>query len=532
MPLCRGDFVGAGIVALLALAAYVPTLAPGLLRADSGEFQTLAVTLGYTHPTGYPVYLLLAKAATFLPVGDVPYRVNLLSALMAAAAVAVMVLLGKLLTGRRWVALAGGLALAFSPTFWSQAIIAEVYTMALLFMLLVLLSLGLWQATGGRRWLFAGACLGGASIGVHITVSFMAPAAVLFVLLHRRRIANTATAVAGAAAGVAVTLAAFALADPPDNPCSYFNTVIDPCRSEWNLAPEDTDGFLERVYLSLSAPQFQSLMSSQTLGRTWEKVIQYVQNVPREIPPLWLPAAAGGLFWLGRRNGKMTALLLLASAAHLLYYLQLDGVVYPMYIPTYAVIALFGVTGLAWAEDACRALAIRYGTRPHSPAAFDRICAAVAIAAVGWPMLFADAWDREGRRAFWLPPEERDWPGVGYSEEYQRELREVLSKLEDDAIVFTGWCHLYPYYYVAHLEQGRTDMRFFLDYHDGARRPVLADSAVELVKQTKRETPERQIYFTHEPRQIAALYEFELAHEGVERLYRVGKPSVADGATE
>ena len=53
--------LGLGVaVAVVALVVYVLTLAPGLLRADSGELQTLAVTLGYAHPTGYPVYLLLA----------------------------------------------------------------------------------------------------------------------------------------------------------------------------------------------------------------------------------------------------------------------------------------------------------------------------------------------------------------------------------------------------------------------------------------------------------------------------------------
>ena len=50
-------------MALGAMVGYVPTLAPGLLRADSGEFQTLAVTLGYSHPTGYPVYLPMIDKA-------------------------------------------------------------------------------------------------------------------------------------------------------------------------------------------------------------------------------------------------------------------------------------------------------------------------------------------------------------------------------------------------------------------------------------------------------------------------------------
>ena len=59
------------------LALYVRTLAPSLLYGDSAEFQTIAYTLGIGHPTGYPVYILLANLFTFLPVADIAYRVKM-----------------------------------------------------------------------------------------------------------------------------------------------------------------------------------------------------------------------------------------------------------------------------------------------------------------------------------------------------------------------------------------------------------------------------------------------------------------------
>ena len=66
---------------------YIRTLAPSLLFGDSAEFQTIAYTLGMGHPTGYPIYILLAKLFTIIPVGDVAYRVNLFSAFCAALTV-------------------------------------------------------------------------------------------------------------------------------------------------------------------------------------------------------------------------------------------------------------------------------------------------------------------------------------------------------------------------------------------------------------------------------------------------------------
>src|SRR5690242_19744659 len=76
-------------------ALYVRTLAPSLLLGDSAEFQILSSTLGIAHPPGYPIYLLIGKLFTWLPVGSVAYRVNLLSASAAAIAVALLYLVAR-----------------------------------------------------------------------------------------------------------------------------------------------------------------------------------------------------------------------------------------------------------------------------------------------------------------------------------------------------------------------------------------------------------------------------------------------------
>jgi hypothetical protein len=66
--------IGVAFVCFIAgFMLYVRTLAPFLLRGDSAEFQTLAYTLGITHPTGYAIYLLFAKMfITLLPIGSRP----------------------------------------------------------------------------------------------------------------------------------------------------------------------------------------------------------------------------------------------------------------------------------------------------------------------------------------------------------------------------------------------------------------------------------------------------------------------------
>ncbi|MEZ4733779.1 MAG: DUF2723 domain-containing protein [Caldilineaceae bacterium] len=75
---------------------YLRTLAPGLLGGDAGEFQVAAWRLGLAHPTGYPLYLLLGSLWQHLLAlfGLSPaYALNMLSAPLGAAAVALLYLL-------------------------------------------------------------------------------------------------------------------------------------------------------------------------------------------------------------------------------------------------------------------------------------------------------------------------------------------------------------------------------------------------------------------------------------------------------
>lgn len=139
MPISRHR-LAALACSLAAFLAYARTLAPTVLPGDSGEFQFAAPLLGLAHPTGYPLYLLLGKLWTLLvPIGDAAFRMNLLSAVFSAAAVGMLALLGRRLGMSAGAAAVAALALAFSRTFWSQAVRAEVYALNSFFTVLLLL---------------------------------------------------------------------------------------------------------------------------------------------------------------------------------------------------------------------------------------------------------------------------------------------------------------------------------------------------------------------------------------------------------
>jgi hypothetical protein len=188
-------------VAIIAFTIYFFSLAPTVLEADSGEFQFVAWLPGIAHPTGYPLYVLLGWLWSHLwPVGEVAWRMNLLSALLAAATVALifdaarrffeLVLPETPATGRSVAAAATALTVAVTPTFWSQAIIAEVYPLHALFVSLIL---GLTFATGqsglnlaGRPAHYLSLSLG-LSLTHHRTIVLLWPALALYLgWLYRR----------------------------------------------------------------------------------------------------------------------------------------------------------------------------------------------------------------------------------------------------------------------------------------------------------------------------------------------------------
>jgi hypothetical protein len=174
------------LLSILLAWVYLATMAPGLtwahFGADGGDLVTAAATGGIAHPSGYPTYLLLARLYQFLPLGSLAYRTNLLSSSAAVLAVFFLYLLAERRlplensTLRRLAALCTGAAFGFAPLFWSQAVIAEVYTLHLFFYALVLyLCFGV-CAPAHRRWfnLALGLSLG-LALGNHLTSLLFAP---------------------------------------------------------------------------------------------------------------------------------------------------------------------------------------------------------------------------------------------------------------------------------------------------------------------------------------------------------------------
>jgi len=168
------------------LSLYAATAPRTVALEDDGLFIMAVEFLGITHPSGYPLYVLLAKPFTLLPIGSVAFRVHLASGFFGAAACSVLWWIVRRLIPRAGYAWVAAGAFAVSEVMWSQSIIAEVYTLnLLLFLLLFALSLAYLEAPRRAR-LAALGLVYGLALSNHHPLTLLATPCLALLLWPRR----------------------------------------------------------------------------------------------------------------------------------------------------------------------------------------------------------------------------------------------------------------------------------------------------------------------------------------------------------
>ncbi len=169
-------------VALFAFGLYRSTLLPGVDFGDTASFQAAVGYLDLSPRQAYPLYFFIGDAVARIAGGEPAFGLNLSSAICGALAAGVLVWAGSALTGSTLAGCVGALLLATSYTFWTQAIIAEVYALHLLMMGLVIAALLWWERRRTLARLALVFAVYALSYGNHLMTVLLAPAIVLFVI--------------------------------------------------------------------------------------------------------------------------------------------------------------------------------------------------------------------------------------------------------------------------------------------------------------------------------------------------------------
>lgn len=407
--------VSLGIVLFVpSLLLYCRTMQPSVGDfGDSAKFQLVACVLGIPHTTGYPLYVSLARLFTFLPLRDVAYRVTLLSAVSAASAVALVGVSVWMLTHS--LAAAGSAALLFAGTrtFWSQAIIAEVYTLNALLFLLVMMLMFLWRRRREGRLYAVALAVYALGLGNHATILLLFPALVWFVGMTDRRMLSRPRVLGLAAAILAL------------GACQYLLLFLRARQHPFFCeACPDT---LPRLWSYLTGAQFRSQLFAFPLGELARRVLDYRRLLLTEYGAVPLAMGIAGIAALGVTRRHEMGLLALVFVADVFFAMSYDiGDFVNYLIPSYMVFAIWIGGGVAAVE---RGIAILGGRL--------RCVACQRVAPGVWALVAIGV-------AFWLL--RANYPVMDESSDYaaREEATAILELVAEDAVLlFPPCCDFY-----------------------------------------------------------------------------------------
>jgi hypothetical protein len=331
---------------------------PGIGVHDSGELAAAAYHLGISHPAGSPLWLILAKGSSLLPLaGGVALRMAVLSALAVALGVGAM----AFFLARLGIPPAGAaplaLSLAFLPrSLWAGTMV-EVYALELALAVLFLLLL---DRAGTRPRDFRAAGAAGLAGG-------------LLLATHHSLLPGVLAALAGATlpGGRPFRRAASAMGGLALGLTPYLEL---PLRASRHPAAMWADtGTAAGLWRHLSSAQYTGGIE----GGGWDRLVEALAVMGAPLPWLLLPLAAAGLWLLLRRSPVAAAGLLALAATDLAVVVWLQDM--PLDSECYLVTAS-GLTGLAAVLTLGEALARR---RRLAPLAWA-LPAALLAAGAGW----------------------------------------------------------------------------------------------------------------------------------------------------
>ena len=413
----------AAVVAFFVAAlVYIRTMLPGVSFGDWAEAEMIPGRLGILHPTGYPLYILVGKLFSLLPVESVAYRASLLSAMAAAGAVGVAVLIAVRLGVRPVVATGAALCVAFTGTLWQEATFSEMNGLHLLLVALLLHRGLIWRAERRTRDLLLGALIAGLCISNHGLAITVVPFVVLFVLFDARREIATSPMLLLQAAGAFVLglvpylyLPLRALAGPREVYASFLT---------W-------DGFFAHV----SGAQFRGdmhFLSLESVGTVWTAAPQVIAHLLATSNVAFAALGIFGVTMLVLRDRWFGSLLVVLGVVNVYIYANYLGDLSHYLLTTWLILAI----GLAIAADGAVNLAVdALGSR----------VSAIQYAVLLLPIfLLTSNWSTHDQSA---------------NDAGERFTAEVFAALPPNAVLITYWDALAPLSYKHCVEGVRPDIR-------------------------------------------------------------------------
>ncbi len=332
----RRTLAAALAVSLVAFLLYRATLLPGVDLGDSGSFQTMVGSQYITPRDAYPLYFAIGAVMLKLTGAEPAHALNLTSAIEAAVACGLFVVVAAALTESIAAAVAGALLFAVSYTFWSQSVTAEVYALHTALSLATLLLLFRWerQPTIGRLAAFF--AVYALAFGNHLSMILLMPALVVFLFLTapggwRSLVAPRVIALAIAIAGAGTTQYLWnvrTLWFRPDPPAGLWDALttfwFDVTKSDWR----------------------ESMVMQVPPSMRTDHLAMYWFDLRQQFGLAGIVLAGVGAVFLAVRRPRHFALVAIAYLANFAFAFSYNvGDAHVFYLPSHVMVALAATCG-------------------------------------------------------------------------------------------------------------------------------------------------------------------------------------------
>jgi hypothetical protein len=459
---------GTAVAFALPFTLYLLTLAPTIYNLDSAELTTAAATGGLVRATGYPLYLILGRIWSLLPIGDVGYRMNLFSAFSGALTIALAERVLRRWQVGPWAAFGALGLLACAPFFWALSLIAEVYTLHTALMAGLILLLLRWADRPTPARLALVGLTVGLSLAHHAATALLIPALVWFVLTRapRRALAPRSLLLSLAAMLLGLSVYLYLPLRFSATPAFNYAGTYD---AQGAFMPLNL-GTPHGIWWLISGRAFAGQMLAYRGADLWRETAHFGAQLWQAFFVLGVGPGLLGMALLVRRDWRLGGMLLAMfgfSAGFYIDYRVVDKDT--MFLPAYLVWALWLGVGyeqlLAWTRQTGAGPARAWSTRW-----LHGVLAGAVLTAVAWNWQWVDL--------------SGDWSA-------RQRAEAILAVAEPRALVF-GWWDTVPVVEYLQLVEGlRPDVkavnRFLIAPHDMARlieteiadRPVYVDTLSE-----------------------------------------------------
>ena len=291
---------------------------------DTAELQGVPYILGITHPTGFPLYVMLGYVWSHaVAISTVAWRMNAMSGIAIAVACVAAYGIARQFGATRAIALLATLWFAFSRNVWAHAARAEAQDLAVMCAALAIYLFVRWMREGNDRRFLAAFALCGLAMAAHPNALWILPGLAIGATIAPRRPSRRliAGALALCVAGLLLYLylplrSAYVVAhhlDPaaalPDAGGGIF----------WNYNnPSSFGGFVREVTGS-ETQSGEYLLAAFNPMHVRDAVWTFIVTIHEQYGVLVTLLLAGGFIAAWRRGWRATLVVVTACMAGLLF---------------------------------------------------------------------------------------------------------------------------------------------------------------------------------------------------------------------